>query len=485
MNKTSYKIHTFGCKVNTYDTGLLERRLEKAGFCPSSSVPAKTPGLVRNNQRANIQPDVHILNTCAVTAEATKEAQRKIRRIKAQNPFSLVVVTGCAAQVDTDQLAQLRGVDLIVANSHKGHLEELIDRLQKGQLQERVFKSNIFKKLDLEEGGGVETHHTRAFLKIQDGCNSFCTYCVIPFARGKSRSLRVDSLVARVNSLVSEGVSEVVLVGVHIGDYQDERYGDELGPASLMEQLLHRTKIGRIRLSSLEPVEVSDRLLDLFQEERICPHFHMSIQSACTKTLTDMKRQYDSTAVEQVFETIAQRVPQAFVGMDVIAGFPGESDQDFWETHDRLRNLPWTKMHVFPYSERPGTYAQRIPEKNSPMVIADRARRLRELSEERYVKMALQQVGQIKRVLTLKSDGGILRGLSRDYWPVQLTDRDLRSDGGGGPALNREGEIRHISSGMEIPVKIQGFDISGADRSERSLMGTPVFTKEFKPSPRS
>lgn len=164
-NPSRYAIHTFGCKVNTYDTGLLERRLASAGFTPGQE-----------------DSHVHILNTCAVTAEATKEAQRWIRRIKAKDPLALVVVTGCAAQVDTDRFAEMKGADLIVANSHKGQLEDLIRQYYSGQLKERVFKSNIFKKLDLEEGGGVESQHTRTFLKIQDGCNSFCTYCVIPFA---------------------------------------------------------------------------------------------------------------------------------------------------------------------------------------------------------------------------------------------------------------------------------------------------------------
>ena len=430
-----YTIHTFGCKVNTYDSGLLEKRLAAVGFARNES-----------------KPNVHILNTCAVTAEATKEAQRWIRRIKAKNPLALVVVTGCAAQVDTDRFTEMKGADLIVANSHKGQLEDLIRQHYAGVLSERVFKSNIFKKLDLEEGGGQESHHTRTFLKIQDGCNSFCTYCVIPFARGKSRSLGVDSLVRRVQELEAQGVGEVVLTGVHIGDYIDESYSQKPGPEALLKQILERTKIPRIRVSSLEPVEVSDELLEIYQDPRLCPHFHMSIQSACDKTLHNMKRQYGAEAVESCLKRLAEKVPGVFVGMDVIAGFPGESEEDFRTTFERLNSLPWTRIHVFPYSERPGTYAARLPDQVERSRILCRARELRELSSERYAKQALAQLGSVKQVLTLGGPKKQGQGLSRDYWPVHIEGDDL-------------------PQGTELSVRILGYDHSDSGRLEGSLRG--------------
>ncbi|MCC7405007.1 MAG: tRNA (N(6)-L-threonylcarbamoyladenosine(37)-C(2))-methylthiotransferase MtaB [Bdellovibrionales bacterium] len=431
-----YAVHTFGCKVNTYDTGLLEKRLSGAGF------------------RLNSQsPHIHILNTCAVTAEATKEAQRTIRRIKARDPLALVVVTGCAAQVDTEKFAAMKGADLIVANSHKGQLEELIRQHYAGQLQERIFKSNIFKKMDLEEGGGVESQHTRAFLKIQDGCNSFCTYCVIPFARGKSRSLSVDTLVARVRELEAHGLAEVVLTGVHIGDYFDERVSERPGPEPLLRELLKRTRVPRIRLSSLEPTEVSDELLELYQDDRLCPHFHLSIQSACDAVLTGMKRQYSAQQVEAALERVAQRVPQVFVGMDVIAGFPGETSEQFGETVARLAATPWTRIHVFPYSERPGTFAARLPHPIERAEVLKRARELRELSSVRYAEQALAQIGQTKRVLILAGQAG--QGLSRDFWPVQI-----------------EGEAG--LPGTELTIRIQGYDHSDQGRLEGCLRGQLV-----------
>ncbi|HEX4924114.1 MAG TPA: tRNA (N(6)-L-threonylcarbamoyladenosine(37)-C(2))-methylthiotransferase MtaB [Bdellovibrionales bacterium] len=393
----AYQIHTFGCKVNTYDTGLLQKRFEKTE-------------LGQNETR------VHILNTCAVTAEATKEAVKLVRRLKARDPFCKVVVTGCAAQVDTGSF-ELPGADLVVGNSHKGQLEELIRKLLNGQLEGRVFRENIFRKLDLEEGGGVESDHSRSFLKIQDGCNSFCTYCVIPFARGRSRSIPAAYLAGRVNQLYSDGVREVVLTGVHIGDY--ECPATKTGLEGLMQTLLEKTTMPRFRLSSLEPVELSENMLDIYSGSgRFCPHFHMSIQSANTKVLADMKRKYTAEDVERALTRIEERVPGAFVGMDVIVGFPGETAEEFEDTYARLEKLPWSRIHVFPYSSRPGTKAAQFENAVPQNEIRERSKRLRMLSAERLHQQARLQIGSLKTVLGLK-DGS---ALSRDYWAVRSNE---------------------------------------------------------------
>ncbi len=402
-----FQIHTFGCKVNTYDSGLLQSRLQKDGFEATKSAP-----------------HIHILNTCAVTKEATKEAVKTARKLKIKDPNALVVVTGCSAQVDTGEFEHVPGVDLVVANSHKGQLEQLIRKYYSGELRERIHKSNIFKKEDLEAGGGVELGHTRSFLKIQDGCNSFCTFCVIPFARGKSRSLTVKEIVARIGELVAGDVKEVVLTGVHIADYRD----GELVLDDLVEQVLERTAVPRLRLSSLEPLEVSDRLLDLYaREPRLCRHFHMSIQSANSKVLKEMKRQYTAEAVESSLCAIAERVPGSFVGMDVIAGFPGESDDEFLDSYQRLERLPWTRLHVFPYSERPGTFAARRKDLVDSTAIHKRAAMLRELSDARYTATLQSQIGQTKQALALRSG----KLITRDFWNVEL-------EGGAKPVVNEE-----------------------------------------------
>lgn len=439
-----YQLHTFGCKVNTYDSGLIQKNLLRSGFALEQ----------KKREETNAESSIHVLNTCAVTGEATKEAVRLIRRIKAKNPLATVVITGCAAQVDTGAFENLPGADLVVANSHKGMLPQLLEQYFKGTLTQKVFKSNIFQKDDLEAGGGEEQLHTRSFLKIQDGCNSFCTYCVIPFARGKSRSISIFDLVTKVNTLYAQGVREVVLTGVHIGDYEDEVAGSRKNLSDLVATLLAKTKIPRFRLSSLEPVELTDSLMELYQDPRMCPHFHMSIQSANTEVLKQMKRHYGQAEVIEALRKIEKMVPNAFVGMDVIAGFPTETDEQFEDTYQALADLPWTRLHVFPYSERPGTYAARLVEAVPWETRVHRAGQLRNLSLHRYQIEAQKQIGLTKSVLVLKSKARGVQGLSHDYWPVQLP----------------ENMGMGVLAGTEVPMTMRGFEM-GSNKSDGYLVG--------------
>ena len=446
------QVHTFGCKVNTYDTGLLQKRLTSKGY-----------------EFTKDSPEVHVLNTCAVTAEATKDAIREVRRIRSKNPQAKIIVTGCSAQVDGASLDTLSEADLIIANSHKGSLEDILEAHLKGESSEKVFRSNIFRKDDLEAGGGQEAGHTRAFVKIQDGCNQFCTYCVIPFARGKSRSITIDELVGKINELAASGTQEVVLTGVHIGDYEDDsRPGQKLGLEALVAEVLARTSVPRIRLSSLEPIELTEELLKLYErDERLCRHFHMSIQSANSRILQAMRRKYTAEDVEVSLKAIAERLPGSFVGMDVIVGFPSETHEEFEDTFLRLAHLPWSRIHVFPYSERPGTKATLISEVVGKSEKSIRAMRLRELSSMRYREIADSQVGAYKQAVILKGHKakviGSTSGLSRDYWPIKFdvneTEQSLLGD----------------LVGKEVYVRITGFDETQASRMDGVLVGKPDF----------
>jgi len=460
QSRYDFTIHTYGCKVNTYDTGLLQKRLESKGHTAVDAKKVAEATLSGSTDLSGFglgarRPRIHIMNTCAVTAEATREAARTVRRLKSKDPFSTVVITGCGAQVDGETFDVLPGADLVVANSHKGFLEDLLDKHFAGTLESKVFRSNIFRKEDAEAGGGIEAGHTRAFLKIQDGCNSFCTYCVIPFARGKSRSIPVKDLVKRVNELHAQGAGEVVLTGVHIADYEDIVGGRKLWLRELVEAVLEGTTISRIRLSSLEPGELTPEILALYKNPRMCPHFHMSIQSANTRILSAMRRRYNAQAVEDSLHAIQTAVPGAFVGMDVIAGFPGETEEEFADTYERLAKLPWSRIHVFPYSERPGTKAIALENPVPRDVRALRAQRLRELSTERFSSLAQQQIGLEKEALVLKTTGSASDTLTRDYWPVKLEVSDQVAE----------------RKGQEIRVRITGFDDSQASRMDGVLRG--------------
>lgn len=432
--KLNYSVHTFGCKVNTYDTGLMQKRLGQNGFSEEKNTP-----------------QIHIINSCAVTQEATKEAVRLVRRLKAKDPLSTVVVTGCSAQVDGGLLDHLPGADLIVANSHKGELEALLKKFYRGELKEKVFRSNIFRKEDLGMGGGVEAHHTRSFLKIQDGCNSFCSFCIIPFARGTSQSLPSAVLIEKINELYKSGVREVVLTGVHIGDYAESLEGQARGLEDLILDLLNFTKMPRFRLGSLEPIELTEKLLTLFKNPRLMPHFHMSIQSGDTRVLHAMKRKYTAEDVERALFKIEEQVPGAFVGMDVIVGFPGETEVEFQNTVNVLSRTPWSRIHVFPYSERQGTKATLISEVVPQELRKARGQILKELSLERLRQEAVAQVGRRKKILLLKNrQGQVDRGLSRDYWTCFLDHAvELGSE--------------------ELEVEVVGYDESSLHRHEGYL----------------
>ena len=386
----SFHVKTFGCKVNSHDSSLLKSRLKEAGFTEGQ--------------------DIALINTCAVTEEAGREALRQIKKIKQKNPKQLVVVTGCGAQVDTSLYDKSGNVDLIVANSHKGDLPRILKQFLKGET-EKVFKSNIFKKEDVYNGAFQrDSDRTRVFLKIQDGCDSFCAFCIIPFARGKSQSLPLKHLVESVKGFVDSGVEEIVLTGVHIGDYSDgeNRLGD------LVQALLSQTSLKRLRLTSLEPVELTEKLMECYEDSRMCPHFHLSIQSASSPVLKAMRRKYGRRDVEQALSLIQKKVPDAFVGMDVIAGFPDETDFHFEETYEVLKESPWTQIHVFPYSPR-RKMSRALNERST---VLQRAALLRHLSQTRYEQEIRKQVGTEKHVLLFKTNNQ--KGLSRDYWKVCL-----------------------------------------------------------------
>lgn len=401
----TFHITTMGCKVNTYDTSLLEKQLEKTGFA----------------QVAEDQAKIHVINSCAVTENSSLETHRFVKKLKSRHPQSVVVITGCVAQVDVERLKTLTGADLIIGNSHKGQFDQIVKDHLERKSDQKVFHSNIFKKDALDEGGGIESSRTRAFLKIQDGCNSFCSFCIIPFARGKSRSLPAKHLIDRVNDLHLKGFKEVVLTGVHCGDYDD----NGLDFADLVNQVLAQTQIPRVRLSSLEPIEVTEKLWKCFENPRLCKHIHVSLQSANSIVLKNMKRKYGQPEIKEFFDRFSSQIGNGYIGMDVIVGFPGETEEQFSDTYTFLESQEWTKIHVFPYSIRPGTTAAKLGGHLPLPVIRSRSKVLRELSLKKQIQQAQKQIGKTKDVLILDKPSHGAQGLTRDYWPVKLLNNSM------------------------------------------------------------
>lgn len=410
-----------GCKANLTDSQALEAKLQALG------------GMAAPEGEA----DLFLLNTCTVTDQADKEARQILRKAKA--PLS--VATGCLAEVDPAQLLgapSKSGAVKVVRNSAKESIEGLIEEWLSGATSEqrellqgdRVgWHSRILANRKPGEKPAHEAQpKTRVFYKVQDGCNAFCSYCVIPLARGRSRSLPAGQIVEELSAIVASGVKEIVLTAIHAADYES----DGLDFTGLVAKVLRETKVPRLRLTSLDPVEIPDRLIDLMAgEPRLCPHLHVSLQSASSRVLGAMKRAYGAAEVEERFEAIARKLPHAYVGMDVIAGFPGETDEEFEESYARLERLPWTRAHVFPFSVRRSTVAARLVEQGfavPPEKIRERARRLRELSERKMSASLSAKVGTVMEVLveekTVEVNGRVCsQGHARNYHKVLIPGR--------------------------------------------------------------
>jgi threonylcarbamoyladenosine tRNA methylthiotransferase MtaB len=378
-----------GCKANLTDSQALEARLQRMG---GVAAPAESA-------------DLFLLNTCTVTDQADKEARALLRK----NKSAFAIATGCLAQVDPDQLssvssqAQVR----ILKNSAKDELEAVVAEWLNGLLAEQkkvVSGDRVGWHGKILENKAAEqvihsANRTRAFYKVQDGCNAFCSYCVIPLARGRSRSLPAAQVVREVKAVAENGVKEVVLTAIHAADYDS----DGLDFTGLVEKVLAETPVARLRLTSLDPAEIPDRLLALMETDpRLCPHFHVSLQSANARVLAGMKRAYGAEEIEERFAVIARRIPHAYVGMDLIAGFPGETEEEFEEGYRRLERLSFTRAHVFPFSVRRNTAAARLVQAGIAVpaaMIKERAARLRELSEKKMAAALRAKVGSMAEVL--------------------------------------------------------------------------------------
>lgn len=402
-----FNIHTMGCKANQFESAIIEEDLIKNGLEKVKDVK---------------DADFYILNSCSVTHKSDNEAMYLLRAAKHKNPNVVTIATGCMAQIEKEELLKNDFIDYVVGNDEKLHLYEIINSDTKF-LAKDILKLTEFSKVEL-----IDTTKTRASLKIQDGCDNRCTYCIIWKARGKSRSADSDFIVEQINNFSKHGFKEVMLTGIHIG-----QWGKEFGLTllDLLKEIEKRTTIERYRLGSLNPTEITDELLDfLSKSDKFCPHFHLSLQSANDKTLRSMNRFYKTEDYLAQIDKINDIFELPFLGSDIIAGFAGETDEDFEISRENLSKSGLTQIHTFPYSIRKGTIGASMPNQNSDEVKNRRATIIKEISKQKFKEFVNKNLGSVCEVLIEKhpdKHSGNLKGMTRNYLTVQIvsTRNDL------------------------------------------------------------
>ncbi len=436
----TYHVENFGCRATQADGAAIERQLLDRGL---------------ERADAATQAEVVVLNTCTVTVSADQDARAAIRRIHRDNPDAQILVTGCYAQRAPHEISALPGVSLVVGNSHKHRLAEYVSSPQTsafvpltqiGGGDSNVIIGDIFAHTELTaapvfDGTGFEK--TRPNLKVQDGCNNRCSFCIIPYVRGSSRSLKLEHVLREVDALVANGYREIVLSGINLG-----RWGRELTPrtsfASMLSAILEQTQIEKLRISSVEPMDWTNEVIELVaSSSRICKHAHVPLQSGSDKILRKMHRKYRPWHYADRIERIRRVMPDAAIGADVMVGFPGESDDDFEQTRVLIERLPFTYLHVFTYSSRPGTASAEMPEQVPVQLARERNRLLRELIANKKRVFMESFIGRELPAITLTHfDGGHTEALTDNYLKLRVHGQhasnhwsDCAIDGVDGDAL--------------------------------------------------
>jgi threonylcarbamoyladenosine tRNA methylthiotransferase MtaB len=427
----TFSIENFGCRATEADASALRSSLLADGLTPVAE---------------HASADIVVLNSCTVTAAADSQAREAVRKIHRANPSARIVVTGCYAQRAPAEVAAIEGVEWVVGNSHQSQIAAILDRRARGASQKdfvsvdelhsdalslargpaKILSGDIFAQatVQIAPADSLVGDRTRPILKIQDGCNNRCSYCVIPFVRGNSRSLSPDEVVREARALSGAGAKEIVLSGINLGSY-----GRDLSPrgqlAGLVRRILDETALDRLRFSSIEPQDVTEDFVALVAcSPRIARHFHIPLQSGSDRILRAMHRWYRTAHFAERVHLIHRMLPDAAIGADVIVGFPGETDADFRGTHEFIERLPFTYLHVFSFSERPGTAAAALGDRSSAQTIRERARALRDLSQRKAAEFRAAQAGRTWRALTLaRTSDSWTEALTGNYLKVQIAGR--------------------------------------------------------------
>ena len=399
--------HTLGCKVNTYESNAMLKIFNEAGY---QEVDFKEIA------------DVYVINTCTVTNTGDSKSRQMIRKAIRKNPQATVCVVGCYSQIAPEEIEQIEGVGVVLGTQHRKDIVKYVDEYSKtGKPVIKV--DNVMNLKKFEDLNIDRFKNTRAFLKIQDGCNNFCTYCIIPYARGRVRSRDKDSVLNQAKTLVANGYVEIVLTGIHTAGY-----GEDLDNYSFYDLLVDLVKIDglkRLRISSIETSQISDEIINLIgSNDIIVDHLHIPLQSGCDATLKRMNRKYTTSQYLEKINKIRNYLPNIAFTTDVIVGFPGESDEEFEETYNFIKEVNYSELHVFPYSPRRNTPAAKMKDQVDDKIKHERVNRLLELSKELNRDFALKQIGKTLKVLLEKRDGDYLVGHASDYLKVRVKTTD-------------------------------------------------------------
>lgn len=405
------KFITLGCKVNQYETNAMAQKFLEKGY-----------KIIEETE--DIKPDICIINTCTVTNMSDRKSRQMLRRMKERNRNTILVAVGCYAQVAKIELKKMPEIDIVLGNNEKVNIVEHVENYIKENINE-VQIEDVMKSIEFSEFGNTTfTEKTRAVIKIQDGCDRFCSYCIIPYARGRVRSRKRESILSEISKIAEKGIKEVVITGIHIASYGKD-FKEDYKLIDLLEEINKIEGIKRIRLGSIEPLLITEEFVERLKKlEKICHHFHLSLQSGCDETLKRMNRRYTTEQFRDIVNILRKAYKDVNLTTDIIVGFPGETEEEFLKTYKFLEEIKFYKMHVFKYSPRKGTKAAIMENQILGNVKEERSKKLIELSNKNELKYNSEYISQEVEVLFEEGKSGVYNGHTQNYIMVYCKSKE-------------------------------------------------------------
>lgn len=413
---------TLGCKVNQYETNAMAQKFLEKGY---QIIEEITP------ENEDIKPDICIINTCTVTNMSDRKSRQMLRRMKEKNPSTIVVAVGCYAQVAKNELAKIPEIDLVLGNNEKVEIVKHVEEYINNHINNVELDDVMYSKEFSDFGDVTYTEKTRAVIKIQDGCDRFCSYCIIPYARGRVRSRKPENIISEITQIASKGIKEVVITGIHIASYGKDFAMSKDSKLTnyrlidLLEEINEIQGIQRIRLGSIEPLLITVEFVERLKKlEKICHHFHLSLQSGCDETLKRMNRRYTTEQFKEIVRLLRGAYSDVNLTTDIIVGFPGETDEEFNKTYQFLKEIKFYKMHIFKYSPRKGTKAAVMPNQINGYIKEERSKKLIELSDRNEIEYNKSYIGKNVEVLFEEEKDGMYKGHTQNYIMVYCQSKE-------------------------------------------------------------